>query len=73
MTWVEKMPLMLGDSGKGRQRWEGWESKAGAETERIRKQKNKKTENQKRRSGNWYSERVDSRIFGEIYFLRSFP
>ena len=35
-------------SNQGRQRWEGWESKAGAETERIRKQKNKKTKNEGR-------------------------
>ena len=56
-------------SNQGRQRWEGWESKAGAETERIRKQKTKKpkTKNEGREID------IVNRIFGEIYFPRSFP
>ena len=35
-------------SNQGSQPWEGLESKVGAETERIRKQKNKKTKNEGR-------------------------
>ena len=52
-------------SNQGRQSWEGLESKAEEETERIRKQKN---QNQKRRSGNWYGELEVSRFLGETYF-----
>ena len=33
---------------QGRQRWEGWESKAGEETAEIKKQKNQKRKNEGR-------------------------